>query len=71
MLTAKQKVFNDVVRAFQRFDEAKLDLQTSVERAARIFPDDKMLTDFADMVQRVDSGIAKEVVAHLLARKVA
>ena len=69
MLTAKQKVTNDVVRAFQRFDEAKLDLESSVERAARIFPDDADIAAFAQVVSAIEKATVGIVLASLEGKK--
>jgi hypothetical protein len=65
MLTAKQKLLNDIVCDFTAFDQASLRLQASVERAARECPEDADIAPFVQVVRDINKATVGIVIASL------
>jgi hypothetical protein len=64
-MTSKGKLLNDIVRDFERFNDATLSLQTSVERAARECPGDTDIAPFVQVVRDIGEATVGVVIASL------
>jgi hypothetical protein len=68
-MTSKQKLLNDIVRDFERFNDATLSLQTSVERAARECPVDADIVPFVQVVRDISKATVGIVLTSLAGGK--
>jgi hypothetical protein len=64
-MTPKQKLLNEIVRDFERFNDATVGLQVSVERAAREYPGDADIVPFVRVVRDISKATIGIVLTSL------
>jgi hypothetical protein len=64
-MTPKQTLLNELVRDFERFNDATVGLQVSVERAVREYPGDTDIAPFVQVVRDISKATVGIVLTSL------